>query len=83
MRDTVLEQYLAKMGFLRDDYLRAFQRIFHTRKKMKSGYTILSQPDFQNVRSTRFFPYIFSRTIEQQKRQIRKFRLPLLLFSRT
>ena len=21
MRDTVLEQYLAKMGFLRDDYL--------------------------------------------------------------
>ena len=22
MRDTVLEQYLAKMGFLRDDYLK-------------------------------------------------------------
>ena len=30
MRDTVLEQYLAKMGFLRDDYLSDYlHRDFH------------------------------------------------------
>ena len=27
MRDTVLEQYLAKMGFLRDDYIGAFPQL--------------------------------------------------------
>ena len=26
MRDTVLEQYLAKMGFLRDDYLTPYTK---------------------------------------------------------
>ena len=26
MRDTVLEQYLAKMGFLRDDYYKVYYK---------------------------------------------------------
>ena len=37
-------------------YLRAFLRIFHTRKKMKSGYNFLSHADAQNVRSSHVLP---------------------------
>ena len=33
-------------------YIWAFSRIFHTRKKMKSGYNMLSHADSQNVRSS-------------------------------
>ena len=36
-------------------YLWAFRCIFHTRKKMKSGYTILSLADSQNVPSSNVF----------------------------
>ena len=34
MRDTVLEQYLAKMGFLRDDYI---VKITHNKESQLSG----------------------------------------------
>ena len=37
-------------------YPWAFTRIFHTRKKMKSGYNILSPADYQNVRSSNVLP---------------------------
>ena len=30
MRDTVLEQYLAKMGFIRDDYLKTTEGVIRT-----------------------------------------------------
>ena len=40
MRDTVLEQYLAKMGFLRDDYLFAQQAIY------LFCFSLLKQPLF-------------------------------------
>ena len=38
-------------------YLRAFRRVFHTRKKMKSGYNILSHADSQNVQSCNVLPH--------------------------
>ena len=38
-------------------YLWAFSRIFHMRKKMKSGYNILSFADSQNVRSSNVWPH--------------------------
>ena len=38
-------------------YLRAFSCIFHTRKKMKSGYNILSHADYQNIRSSNVWPH--------------------------
>ena len=37
-------------------YLRAFRFIFHTRKKMKSGYNFLSHADYQNVRNSNVLP---------------------------
>ena len=37
-------------------YLEAFQSVFQVRTKMKSGYTILSHANYQNVRITHFLP---------------------------
>ena len=43
-------------------YPWAFTRIFHTRKKMKSGYNILSHTDYQNVRNSNIFPHPYATT---------------------
>ena len=41
---------------LKSLYLEAFQSVFQVRTKMKSGYTILSHANYQNVRITHFLP---------------------------
>ena len=48
MRDTVLEQYLAKMGFLRDDYIR-FALLIIIDKMMISLYRIF-QHEVNNLK---------------------------------
>ena len=45
-----------KKNSLKSLYLEAFQSVFQVRTKMKSGYTILSHANYQNVRITHFLP---------------------------
>ena len=45
-----------KKNSLKILYLEAFQSVFQVCTKMKSGYTILSHANYQNVRITHFLP---------------------------
>ena len=52
MRDTVLEQYLAKMGFLRADYVPLLKRTFRIEKRLlniKDGFFTMRKVLFVKV----------------------------------
>ena len=46
MRDTVLEQYLAKMGFLRDDYIKYLSKQSKEKEGVSSFAHLLSENPF-------------------------------------